>query len=159
MRRLRLFPENWAGSSVDDPPILILRLDFSQTNTGFRPIRFVSNRAAVTAEDFIYENLSMNLSIPDEGEKDTPRTTIELSNVNKRLMPALEAGALPGTRLSLRMVQESLSNDPIFRVDMEVESITATQDSLIFSIGYSELLDRAGVRLVYNRRSAPALFE
>lgn len=161
MREATISPDNWFLSSTDDPPITVVRFDFSRTRSSnfLRPIRFVPNRASLVVGNFTYEELAIRVSLPEEGEKEIPRTTLEMSNVDKRFMPLLNTGRLTGTEVSIRVVQESDSNREVFRVNMDVETITADNDKLVMGIGYTDLLDRAGVRLIYNRRGAPALFQ
>ena len=98
--------EKWAREYVSDPPLLIITL--TAANHPESPLRFTPDVVGVTSNDNKYESFAMQLRLPDDGERGTPRAQLTLSNADKtRLMPYLIGHELADAAIQFQMVRRS----------------------------------------------------
>ena len=147
---------NLIRTSVNQSPIVLLEISNPLLTT---PIRIVRDNCDVVSNGNTYTSCMLDVSLPDEKEKEMPRATLSIDNVSRtltRFFEQLQGG--PDTQVRFMQILRSDPDVIEYDITLDIINVSVTPYRITGTLSYDNLVNKQSVTRVYNKLTAPGLF-
>ena len=150
-------PRGQARETIVNPPLMLVDI-YSTAFDGYPDYSAISNREFFRLGDTIYTQKLFNYTLPEEGDRDLPRSQLVIvrNDVPEMVRKIREQENYKG-RVEMRVVLES-DGSVIRRVVNNIEGVTITKDAVSLTLGNTAEFERRFSRIIFNPQRAPGVF-
>ena len=144
-----------AATSGEAPLTL---LEISHPDLG-APIRVVADTQDLVHLGDVFVALAFDIELPDEMAHQAPRASLAVDNVGRAMTDWIEASN-GGEGATVRIMQVMRDDPDVveWEAALDLSNVSMTRQRITGSLGFEDLLNRPGVLMRYDPRTAPGLF-
>lgn len=146
------------GMNATSGEALLLLVEISHPDLG-APVRVVQDNQDLVHQGNLFVAFDFRIDLPDDQDKQTATAKIDLDNIGRELTQWLEESG-GGEDAQVRIVQVSRADPDVveWEATLDLTNVLMDVPRIGGELGYEDLLNRPGVRLRYDPRTAPGLF-
>lgn len=150
------FKKKLTSLSPSESPLILLEINHSSMGT---PLRLVNDLQNVTSGGNVYNACAFRITLPSQPETGATESKLELDNVGKELMSALESSAgLRGATVTIKQILRSAPNTIEFSITFFLENIQCTQTIVSGTLRFTDIFNKSCFPTKYNIINSPGLF-
>jgi hypothetical protein len=101
----------------------------------------------------------LDVSLPDEKEKEMPRATLSIDNISRtltRFFEQLQGG--PDTQVRFMQILRSDPDVIEYDITLDLVNVSVSPYRITGTLSYDNLVNKQSVTSVYNKLTSPGLF-
>lgn len=142
--------------NADEVMLVILEINHSFLS---EPVRVVNDNRDVVSNGENYIAMPFMFKRQDDVQGELPKVILTMNNVGRSLVKWIDAsGGAKGATVSAMIIRRSSPNVVEERIDLTIESVSITTETVRFNLITQNDLTKRAMRYVYDMRRAPGLF-
>lgn len=144
------------NATSGEAPLILLEITHPDLSA---PIRVVQDTENIVSNGELFVAFDFRIDLPDDMEKQTPRASLGMDNVGRELTQWLEASD-GGEGAQVRVMQVMRDDPDVieWEATLDLSNVEMDLQAVNGLLGFEDLLNRPGVLLRYDPRTAPGLF-
>lgn len=147
---------NLLATSADEPFLILLEITHPDLSV---PVRLVNDVQNLTCGGVEFTACPFRMTLPDDVLGQLPHAQLEVDNIGRELTQWLEYSR-GGQGARCRVIQVLRSDPDVMEMDISLDltNLTITNTTVTGSIGFVNMLGRAGTVPTFTPKTAPGLW-
>ena len=124
-----------------------------------QPVRICNDTQDIVSNGNTFTALAFRISLPDDIENQLPRAKISIDNVGRELTQWIDdSNGGRGAQVRVMQVMRDDPNTVEFDITCDLLSVSQSPLEISGTLGFEDLLSRAGLPVMYRPDNTPPLF-
>lgn len=144
------------SATSGEAPRILLEITHADLSA---PVRVVGDNDNLTHQDNLFVAMEFDIDLPSDMEKQVPRAQLGMDNVGRELTQWLEVSdGGEGAQVRVMQVMRDEPDVVEWEATLDLSSVDMDMQRINGALGFEDLLNKPGVLLRYDPRTAPGLF-